>query len=396
MKQHKAIGIVTLCFLFLIMLFPVWGNLLPQGGETSLNEKRDLTPWPAAGSLNTRIKLISNFIDDRLAFREPIIAGVLRMDLALGESPHNQVMIGQDGWLYYDEGGYSKSDILRIDRLDQETLGQIAEAQQATEDIFTAAQTDYRILVAPDKHTIYPDYLPLNCRQGEGPSALDEIYQTLGEKTTVKWVDVRPALQAKAGETDLYYRTDTHWNSSGAWVAYQALMDALLPEHPEMRKLTEEDVTRSEATFSGDLAIMIGMENEWIGVFTQVSVKKSAAREDPESGLTTWFNDELPEGPHMLLLYDSFGPELIPFLRESVGALTLVSNEQFYRSVIGDPEQYDIVIMEVVERNATWLGSGLEAGSEEDEEEEEESEYLPEFDDEDEPEPEEEEETEDA
>ena len=157
MKQQRAVWGATLVVFFLIILFPLWGHLLPQGGGAGPDEKRDLTPWPTEGSLNKRIRLISNFIDDRLAFRKEIIAAVLRADLALGESPHNQVMIGSDGWLYYDESGYSRSDIRRVDRLDRETLDSIAEAQDRTAKMFADAQADYPILVAPDKHTIYPE-----------------------------------------------------------------------------------------------------------------------------------------------------------------------------------------------------------------------------------------------
>ena len=64
-----------------------------------------------------------------------------------------------------------------------------------------------------------------------------------------------------------------------------------------------------------------------------------------------------------LLLVSSYcktaGPELYPFLMESVSRLTVTSNENFALSVIGDPAQYDIILMEYVERNATWLSTGL-------------------------------------
>jgi hypothetical protein len=66
----------------------------------------------------------------------------------------------------------------------------------------------------------------------------------------------------------------------------------------------------------------------------------------------------------VLLLHDSFGPELIPFLKESVHRLTVGSNENFSLSAIGDPAQYDIILAEYVERNALWLTGGLTEESE--------------------------------
>ena len=359
MKQHKIIGAVTILAFFLIMLFPLWGNLLPQTGVDSVNENRELTEWPDRGSLKTRIAVITNYFEDRLAFRQQAISALARLDIELGESPVDQVMIGLNGWLFYDEEGYSRGDIRRTEPLGESILNYLAEEQKNTAEKLMASGTDYRIVIAPDKHTIYPQYLPMNCRQGEGPSHLDEIYAALDRDGAVRYIDLRPDLIHANGTSDLYYPTDTHWNSAGAWVAYQTLMDALLPEHPTLRKLTEADVERTEGTASGDLAGMIGVAGEWVDHYTAVLVKESTARNEEFNGMTSWVNDALPDAPSILLLHDSFGPELYPFLMESVSRLTVTSNENFALSVIGDPAQYDIILMEYVERNATWLSTGL-------------------------------------
>ena len=363
MKQHKGILAATVLLFFLMMLFPIWGNLLPQTGVEGMNENRELTEWPEGGSLKNRIAVITNYFEDRLAFREQAIAALARMDIALGQSPVDRVMIGLNGWLFYDEEGYSREDIRRTGTLG-ESLDYIAEEQKRTAETLKAAGADYRIVIAPDKHTIYPQYLPMNCRQGSGPSHLDEIYETLDREQAARYVDLRPDLIRESGTSNLYYPTDTHWNSAGAWVAYQTLMDALQPEHPGLRRLTEADVERVEATASGDLAAMIGVAGEWIDHYTAVLVKESAAREDSFNGMDSWVNDAVPDGPHVLLLHDSFGPELIPFLKESVHRLTVGSNENFSLSAIGDPAQYDIILAEYVERNALWLTGGLTEESE--------------------------------
>ena len=39
----------------------------------------------------------------------------------------------------------------------------------------------------------------------------------------------------------LYYRTDTHWNSHGAFIAYKELMAVIQKDYPDFKPLTDED-----------------------------------------------------------------------------------------------------------------------------------------------------------
>ena len=358
-RNRVAMGIAVAVF-FLAILFPVWGHILPQPQEESLEENRSMTEWSFSGDLKKRIETLENYLDDHLAFRETAISAVLRANLALGESPDNMVLAGFDEWLYYVEG---EEDFRRGSGLEEETVRELYDAQQEAADTFAAAGIDYRILVAPDKHTVYPQYLPLSNRMGSGVSALDQMMAAPGPDYTVRFVDVRPALIAAAekGEQQ-YYKTDTHWNPNGAYTAYQVLMDALMPEHPTLRRLTESDIRRTETATSGDLAGMIGQSGIRTDRLKVVRVANPASREDPERSdtfLTAYVNESIPDAPRMLLIHDSFGPALVPFLRESVSELYLMSNESPTFDAIGDLSRFDIVVMEVVERNRSWLWGGI-------------------------------------
>ena len=257
-SKQRLVMIFSLTSFFLVILFPVWGWLLPQTEENALEENRSLAELNLSGPLKNRIKTLEEYLNDHLAFRETAITAVLRANLDLGESPHPSVLSGFDGWLYYREGG---EDFRHSDGLDAETLRALYDVQQQAVDTFVAAGIDYRILVAPDKHTIYPQYLPLSSRLGTGVSILEQMMTPPGTEYSVRFVDVRNALAAAAEtEGQQYYKTDTHWNACGAYTAYQALMDALAVEHPTLHRLTEADVVRSPVTASGDLAAMIGQK----------------------------------------------------------------------------------------------------------------------------------------
>ena len=94
-RNRVAMGIAVAVF-FLAILFPVWGHLLPQPHEVSLEENRSMTEWSFSGDLKKRIETLENYLDDHLAFRETAISAVLRANLALGESPDNMLLAGFD------------------------------------------------------------------------------------------------------------------------------------------------------------------------------------------------------------------------------------------------------------------------------------------------------------
>ena len=385
MKKTKLVMGLAVAAFFLLILFPLWGWVFPQPAEESLEENRAMTEWSFSGSLKDRIKTLENFLDDHLAFRQTAISAVLRANLDLGESPHAAVLSGFDGWLFYLEGD---EDFRRTDGLDQEMILNLYSAQQQTADTFAAAGVDYRILVAPDKHTIYPRYLPLSSRMGSGVSVLDQMMVPPGPEYTVRFVDVRPALirAAESGELQQYYKTDSHWTSNGAFTAYQVLMAELLPEHPTLHVLTADDVYTHQVDTSGDLAAMIGQKGIREDHLLLTEVRNPASREAPElsdSVFTAFVNESIPDAPRILLIHDSFGPSLVSFLRESASVLYLMSNDSPSFSTIGDLSRFDIVIYEVVERNRSWLWSGIqetyrgedEEGSEEEEDYAEDDDY---------------------
>lgn len=357
--------IASLCVTigFLLMLTPLammlTGTVI---GEDSFNENRELSQWPVTGDLTKRIRGIEDYLNDHLGLREQMINAVLHMDLLLGESGSDMAIIGRDGWLYYDEGE-SILDIARKLKVDEADLEMVAEAQRQIFEMVTEAGSHYYILMAPDKHTIYPQHLPLKCVVGRGSTQLDQIYDHLRTNTSVPYIDLRPGLIIASEKEPVYYKTDTHWNTYGAYAAYQLLMDEIENKHPGLHRLTDEDIERlPESRFAGDISGMAGARDVYFDLVSDVKIKNPASQRSEEldrDGMIAYVNPSLPSTPSMLLLHDSFGPALIPYLRESVSLLYTCDQDYFTSEMItGDVP--DIVIIERVERNALWLGNGVE------------------------------------
>lgn len=369
MKSKRVVMAVSLAAFFLVILFPLWGLLFPQPKVESLEENRNMTEWSFSGSLKDRIGTLENYLNDHLAFRQSMITAVLRANLLLGESPHPLVAAGFDGWLYYFTG---TEDLHRGDGLDEDQLKELCDAQQKTTDVFTAAGVDFHLLLAPDKNSVYPGFLPLSHRIRPGVSTVDQMVSALRKNTSVRITDPRGALSFAAENGSLqYYKTDTHWNANGAWTAYQVLVDDLLPDHPSIRRLAEEDLVHFEASTSGDLASMIGQKGVMVDTFDCVSIREETAREDPErstGGFTVMVNGAIPDAPRLLFIHDSFGEAIAPFLQESFSEVWFMTNENVTFASLGDLSRFDIVVFEIVERDRGLLWDGIsDAGYGEDE-----------------------------
>jgi alginate O-acetyltransferase complex protein AlgJ len=98
---------------------------------------------------------------------------------------------------------------------------------------FAQRGIDFRFIVAPDKHTIYPDKLPSrtpfppSCADANRPG-LDAAIAGLGGIA----IDATSALQAArtgSGTTAVYYAEDTHWTPVGAAAAVGELARSLGP-----------------------------------------------------------------------------------------------------------------------------------------------------------------------
>jgi hypothetical protein len=115
------------------------------------------------------------------------------------------------------------------------------------------------LLVAPDKSTIYPEYvapsIPHYACSWPGTAAL---WRAIESPAAVKAGVVglrRPLLAEKrATGQPLYLRTDTHWNNIGSL----ALIEAALPALGDVRVLGSEIVTKRPVRWAGDLDALLG------------------------------------------------------------------------------------------------------------------------------------------
>ena len=167
-----------------------------------------------------------------------------RLLYAAGISPvPHQVVIGKDGWLYIGDGYGDAISVARrgATPADIAASEEVGAAVRAWEEWFARKQVSlYKLILFPNKETIYPEFLP-DWVQPASASAADTLLAHLPRGS---YVDTRPALRSARSvfSEPLYYRTDTHWNKLGAWLAFAAFSRELARSEPGLRLLSDRDI----------------------------------------------------------------------------------------------------------------------------------------------------------
>lgn len=144
------------------------------------------------------------YVTDQFIGRDKWIAVKTVTDILLQKKEINGVYLGADGYLIEQHLPDAYPAETEERRLEQ--LSSLVERWDAT------------VMLVPTADNILADKLPDNAIYYDQKGFLDKVKAVVGEEN---FVDVYDSLQAHRGE-DIYYRTDHHWNTMGAFYGYDA------------------------------------------------------------------------------------------------------------------------------------------------------------------------------
>jgi len=264
-SKRTVFNMVLIISFILTILQPLIGLTLGVEGRLP-NYERQLAGRPV---LNTKALTsyphdVEAYINDHLGFRKMLINwnSVARVTY-LKTSSVPDVVLGKDNWLFYEPSlkdsqgstSFTEGELLTIRNNIEERKDWLAERDIA-----------YLIVIPPNKETIYPEYLPNTVRTVNQQTRLDQLLDYLQSNSDVQVLDLRPALlQAKAMHT-VYYKTDTHWNSYGAFVGYCEIMKQLSVRFPVLSVpwMSEYQVVPEAGYGPQGLSHALSMPDTWL------------------------------------------------------------------------------------------------------------------------------------
>ncbi len=277
MNMKKSNIATSIIFYALILALTVASMVNPVR-EYSETENRSLAKMPKFtlealfdGSFTMDYE---EFITDQFVLRDKWITLKNYAELALGKKESGGVYFGDDGYF--------------IEKHDLDTKTMEANISYV-ESFIENMGDDYniRVLIAPTASLILSEKLPTYAPVWDQDGLLNRMSEL------DKFVDTREVLLShKDDEEQIYYRTDHHWTTAGAYYAYTALCESLGIEPIAYDGFTK---TVLSDEFYGTLSAKVNLDSEPDVLYTL----------DTNLGLTVSYNggvkvtDTLYETSHL-------------------------------------------------------------------------------------------------
>ncbi len=349
-----------------ILVTPPIANLLGHDGADQDAENRTLAPFPAVSTAWSDVRGFLPGLDawfaDHFAFRATLVRwyGISRY-FWLGVSSSPSVAPGPRGWLFFvDDGGLE--DFTNQNPLSETAIQNWRDTIVRAQKWCRARGIAYAFTVLPDKGSIYPELFPRTARRVTRLSRTDQIITAITD--TGAAIDVRQALLDEKRHVRVFQKTDTHWNSRGAYIGYRTIIEALrlqVPAIPPAKPESDFDaVTRK--IHGMDLAGMMGLTRVLGEEDLRFAPKatrqyvvvepKGNIVEAGEAKIVT----EIPGStlPRAVVFRDSFTSAMAPYFSEHFSRVVYLWRNDFAFEEV-EKERPDVVLQEIVGRHVQWF-----------------------------------------
>jgi hypothetical protein len=366
----------ALILFFLAVIFiPSVKMFLSPRTLWSDTEKRKLAEPPAISASTLQPFIVFSSVDaylnDHFGYRDFFIQRYHReMKKRFGQTGlYSKVLLGREGWYFYTAWNqledYQGKNLLKESELHEWIATHNARAKWLGK-----LGIEYLLMAPPEKHSIYPEFLPKEVQKLKKTSRFEQLLNTTRQSPLPYLINLHEPLTAVKQDQNLYYKADTHWNSRGAYVAFLAIARALQQLFPEDEFTTDfhfgPDIEQTCEAVPGkcDLARMIMQQDKVIEVFpTLAPFNRCAAPRSLHHYKLSNFR-QLREQPSRVrgcpqkeltavVFHDSFFVALQPFISENFRHVLYLwkGYDQQNLEEIFEIFTPDVVIEEVVERN---------------------------------------------
>ena len=206
----KRTSIVFFCLVIALMTALSAITFLLPAREFSDNENRVLAQLPPLtwesvldGSYQ---EALADFLSDQVPEREFWIRANTALKKMLGKKEINGVYLGKDGYYFqqFTNDSFSESRTGAIFSL----IGQFAKKQSVP----------VNIMIVPTPGAVLSEKLPANAPFYDADAMWDKLKAAT---PGCNFIDLRESFASLSDSTQLYYRTDHHWTTQGAYYAYR-------------------------------------------------------------------------------------------------------------------------------------------------------------------------------
>lgn len=273
-----------------------------------------------------------------------------------GDHVNGRLLFGEEGWVFLTPKDSPRMSLgktafagTQADRW-QEAVLKLQEEVVAQKAVFV-------FLAAPDKDTIYPEYLPDGALR-PNPTRLDVLAEA-APAAGINFLTPVEALKNGKARRHVYHPVDAHWTQYGAYLAYRDVIAALERQGINVSIVAEDRLSFAIGDMRhGTYGKMLGRDEALVLETEYVRIDGATGRLDRETddyahgafGTDIYVNEDRAL-PVLLVVGDSFAFPMLPFLAESFGQVVFIHHKsgRFDRRAF---EEFmpDVVLVIAVER----------------------------------------------
>lgn len=362
MKIKNAIRYLpAFIFCAFIFTFMVLFFALPKE-HYSAQEKKVLADFPSVTAetvFNGNFqKELDTYLSDHMPFRNLFVGLSADYELVTGRNGKKGIYLGKDGWLFPKPT--KKTELLS------------KNAEYISEFAGNVDIPVYMTLI-PSSGYINSDKLPLNHEVYEDDKLISDFGSALGDK--IHFIDVTQALKESSENDQIYYRTDHHWTSLGAYNCYRFLGETMGFEPLERDSFDVEVIDGFYGTSYAKSALW-WVKPDTIELWknrsqTDDSVTVTITDGEDEKTLNSYYfrehlsaDDKYPvylDGNHsltritnknakggtLIVVKDSYANSIIPFLSQNYSEI-IMADLRYYKkdiSALAEQEKADAILL---------------------------------------------------
>lgn len=244
-KRVRIQGAVAKVFITATVLIAVVNLFVPSKGFSE-EENRNLTQKPkltwSSVISGAYMEKYEEYQADQFAGRNVLRKLKVTIDSLGGKKEENGVYRGKDHQLIQNITVPDSENL----ETNLEAISQFARKHK---------EIPMTMMLVPDVATIYPEKLPGLVTVADQELMIKNVQKNLGD--SVQWVDIISAFEKNKDEK-LYYETDHHWTSLGAYYAFQAGAEKLKVDTGTLADFVKYPITTE---FNGALSSQSGYES---------------------------------------------------------------------------------------------------------------------------------------
>ncbi len=330
MKNLKEI-LITTAFMVILILPSVDSvfHFIP-GVKNTENRVFKIMPQFDITYMDLFPEAFDEYYTDNFDLRNQFIWFNSKLKFRLFNIPpvQGKAFIGRNGWMYLVK---DEMDIYLGNNLaDENKLKRYYDIFKYRKEFLDSIGCKYYVAIVPIKTSIYPEFLPLAKSKTVELTLSDQLVNLLDTVKGLTLIDLRAVLNEAKG-VRVFHKTDNHWNDYGSYIAYESIISIISNDFPELSppnpisKFNVDSVedhgrllTNMMGIYDEVNEIKITCEPTFIqksknGEKSNYPVMRGFPYTTEYELVYTTSNDSLPK---MLMIRDSFGKTIIPFLSE--------------------------------------------------------------------------------